>query len=63
MPYIEQCGVDTIEQQLRQWRGVMHDPRIDGFNGAYCKQKIQKVLKAAEEALVDAPTYTGEEEW
>ena len=43
MPYIEKAGVDTIQDQLDQWKGVMHDPMIDGFNGFYCKQKIMKV--------------------
>jgi len=61
MPYVEQCGVNTIKQQLEQWKGVMHDPYIDGFNGYGCKQKIKQVLVAAQQALVNAPTYAGEE--
>ena len=63
MPYIEKAGVNTIEEQLSQWKGVMHDPYIDGFNGFGCKQKIYKVLWAAQKALEEAPNYTGEEEW
>jgi hypothetical protein len=62
MPYVEKCGVSTIKEQLEQWKGVMHDPNIDGFNGFGCKQKIQEVLKAAQDALVDAPKYAGEDE-
>ena len=46
MPYIEKAGVDTIKNQLEQWKGVMHDPMIDGFNGFGCKQKIKKVMMA-----------------
>ena len=61
MPYVEQCGVNTIKQQLEQWKGVMHDRNIDGFNGYGCKQKIQQVLVAAQQALENAPTYAGEE--
>ena len=63
MPYIEKAGVKTIQEQLDQWNGVMHDPNIDGFNGFGCKQKIYQVLWAAQKALVGAPTYAGEEEW
>ena len=63
MPYIEKSGVSTIKDQLEQWKGVMHDPNIDGFNGWACKQKILKVLWAAQEALVDSPEYAGQEEW
>ena len=62
MSYVEKAGVETIKNQLEQWKGVMHDPNIDGFNGFACKQKIQKVLEAAQAALVDAPKYAGEDE-
>ena len=44
MPYIEKAGVKTVQDQLEQWKGVMHDPNIDGFNGFGCKQKIYQVL-------------------
>lgn len=63
MPYIEQTGNKKIQEQIWQWEQVMHDPNIDGFNGWGCKQKILKVLWAAEKALKDAPHYHGEEEW
>lgn len=65
MPYIEKTGVAGIEEQLDQWYGVMTDPRIDGFNGWACKQKIYQVKMACEKLLQkqDCPTYSGEEEW
>lgn len=63
MPYVEKAGVETIQNQLEQWKGVMHDPYIDGFNGFGCKQKIYKVMWAAQKALQDAPKYAGEEDW
>ncbi len=65
MPYIEKTGVAGIEEQLDQWYGVMTDPRIDGFNGWACKQKIYQVKMACEKLLQKqgTPTYSGEEEW
>ena len=63
MPYIEKTGVKSIKQQLYQWYHVMTDPRIDGFNGFACKQKIYKVLWQAQEYLEKMPSYAGEEEW
>ena len=44
MPYVERTGKKTIKEQLYQWFGVMTDPRIDGFNGFACKQKIYEVF-------------------
>jgi hypothetical protein len=65
MPYIEKTGVKTIKNQLYQWYGVMTDPRIDGFNGWGCKQKIYKIKMECERLLnhIDCPHYTGEDEW
>ena len=63
MPYIEKTGVKTIKEQLWQWYDVTQDPRIDGFNGWGCKQKIYKVLWQAQEYLDKCPKYAGEEEW
>ena len=63
MPYIEKTGKKSIKQQLHQWFGVMTDPRIDGFNGWGCKQKIYEVLFACQEYIDKAPTYSGEQEW
>ena len=63
MPYIEKTGNKAIAEQLWQWEGVMHDPYIDGFNGWGCKKKIYEVYWQAKEALDNAPTYAGEDEW
>lgn len=65
MPYIEKTGKKTIKQQLYQWYHVMTDPRIDGFNGFACKQKIYEVKMECERILAqeNCPTYAGEEEW
>ena len=63
MPYIDKTPVESVQEALDLWQGVMHDPNIDGFNGWGCKQKIYKTLWAAQMALVGAPTYAGEEEW
>ncbi len=65
MPYIEKTGVAGIKEQIDQWYGVMTDPRIDGFNGWACKQKIYEIKMACEKLLQnpDCPTYGGEDEW
>jgi len=63
MPYVEKTGTTAIKSQLQQWKGIMHDPMIDGFNGWGCKQKIYEILWAAQSALEDAPTYAGEKEY
>ena len=63
MPYVQKLGQSQIKEQLWQWEGVMHDPRIDGFNGWGCKQKIYEVYFQAKEALENAPKYSGEDEW
>ena len=65
MPYIERTGKKTIKEQFYQWFGVMTDPRIDGFNGFACKQKIYEIKWECERLLENekCPTYAGEEEW
>ena len=65
MPYIEKTGPKAIKEQLYQWYGVMTDPRIDGFNGWGCKQKIYEIKMECERLLQqeDCPKYSGEEEW
>ena len=65
MPYIERTGKKTIKEQLYLWFGVMTDPRIDGFNGFACKQKIYEVKWECERILESdkCPTYAGEQEW
>jgi len=63
MPYIERTGKKTIKEQLYQWFGVMTDPRIDGFNGFACKQKIYEIREECNRLLEqeDIPTYAGED--
>lgn len=63
MPYIDKTPVENVKEALELWKGVMHDPNIDGYNGWACKQKIYKTLWAAQKALKDAPEYYGEEKW
>jgi len=63
MPYIEETGEKAIEQQFRQWAGVMHDPMIDGFNGFGCKQKLYRLKFLLDQMIEDGPEYAGEEEW
>ena len=64
MPYIDHTPVEKVKQAIDLWKGVMHDPNIDGFNGYNCKQKIQEVLEYAKKALEDAPMYAPErEDW
>lgn len=63
MPYMERTGVMKVKEQLQQWYHVMTDPRIDGFNGWGCKQKLYQVKFELEKILENAPTYAGEDEW
>jgi len=63
MPYIERTGVKTVNEQLQQWYHVMTDPRMDGFTGWGCKQKIYAVKFELDKILENSPKYAGEEEW
>ena len=65
MPYIQKTNPETIKEQLYQWYGVMTDPRIDGFNGWACKQKIYEIKMECDRLLAqkNCPTYVDEEEW
>lgn len=63
MPYVQKLSESSIEEQLHQWDGVMHDPYIDGFNGWACKQKIYKLKFLIDDMIKKAPHYAGEEEW
>jgi len=51
-----------VKEAINLWKGVMHDPNLDGYNGLKCKKKIEAVRDAAIEALKDAPVYYGEDE-
>ena len=62
MPYVETVGVKGIIRQLEQWKLFMTDPRMDGFTGYGCKQKLMEVQEAVNKALENAPTYVGEED-
>ena len=63
MPYIESTGKSGIKNQLDQWKGVMHDPRIDGYNGWACKQKLYEIKFHVDKLLENSPHYEGEEQW
>jgi len=60
MPYVEKCGVESIKEQIWQWKDVMNDRNIDGFNGYGCKKKLLEVKRTVDKALLNAPTYAGE---
>ena len=63
MPFIEEVGLTGMYDQVEQWKGVMHDPNLDGYIGWACKQKLYYTLWAVQDALKDAPVYHGENEW
>ena len=63
MPYIERTGVKTVNEQLQQWYHVMTDPRMDGFTGWGCKQKLYRLKFLLDQMVEDGPEYAGEEEW
>jgi len=39
----------------------MNNPRNDGWTGSDMKKRLWDIKNAVDEALVDAPTYSGEE--
>ena len=51
-----------MKEAIDLWKGVMHDPNLDGYNGLKCKKKIEAVRDYAIKALEDAPKYYGEDE-
>lgn len=61
MPYIDWTPVEKVKEAIDLWKGVMHDPNLDGYNGLACKKKIEAVRDYAIEALKDAPQYYEEE--
>lgn len=63
MPYIEKLGVNKVKEQIWQYEHVCTDPRIDGFVGWNCKQKLYEIKFALDEALARCPDYAPEEEW
>lgn len=63
MPYIEKLGVNKVKDQISQYKYVCTDPRIDGFVGWDCKQKLYEIKFAVDQALSECPEYSPEEEW
>jgi hypothetical protein len=63
MPYIDKTPIESVEQAINLWEGVMHDPNLDGYNGFACMKKIYRTKWAAEKALKKVPPYHGMEEW
>jgi len=41
----------------------MNNPRNDGWTGSDMKKRLWDIKNAVDEALVDAPTYAGEESY
>ena len=52
-----------VEEELQWIINLMNDDRMDGFNKFGAKQKLYKIKWAVENALKDAPTFAGEEDW
>ena len=52
-----------VEEELQWIINLMNDDRMDGFNKFGAKQKLYKIKWKVENALKDAPTFTGEEDW
>ena len=63
MPFIEKLGVNKVKEQIWQYQYVCTDPRMDGFVGFDCKQRLYEIKFAVDEALAKCPTFVGEEEW
>lgn len=63
MPFIEKLGVEKVREQIWQYQYVCTDPRIDGFVGWNCKQRLYHIKFAIDEALAKCPEYHGEKEW
>ena len=52
-----------VEEELQWIINLMNDDRMDGFNKFGSKKELYKIKWAVEDALNDAPTFTGEEDW
>ena len=52
-----------VEEELRWLIDLMNDDRMDGFNKFGAKKELYKIKWAVEDALKDAPTFAGEEDW
>ena len=51
-------GAEHIIWELKH---EMNNPRNDGFTGSDMKRRLWEIKNKVDKALVDAPTYTGEE--
>lgn len=63
MPYLEKIGKQAVKDQIYQWFDVTQDPRMDGFNGWVCKQKLYEIKFYLDELMSKCPEYSGEAEW
>jgi hypothetical protein len=63
MPYIDKTPIESVEDAIDLWKGVITDPNIDGYNGFACMKKIYRAKWKAEQALKNIPNYHGAEEW
>ena len=52
-----------VEEELQWIINLMNDERMDGFNKFGAKKELYKIKWAVENALKDAPTFAGEEDW
>ena len=52
-----------VEEELQWIINLMNDDRMDGFNKFGAKKELYKINWAVEDALKDAPTFTGEKDW
>tara|TARA_B000000609_G_C24115462_1_gene316465 strand:+ start:535 stop:804 length:270 start_codon:yes stop_codon:yes gene_type:complete len=49
------------ERIIWELKFEMNNPRNDGWTGSDMKKRLWDIKNAVDEALVDAPTYAGEE--
>ena len=52
-----------VKEELQWLIDLMNDDRMDGFNKFGAKKELYKTKWMVENALKDAPTFTGEEDW
>ena len=52
-----------VKEELQWLIDLMNDDRMDGFNKFGAKKELYKIKWAVENALKDAPTFAGEEDW
>ena len=52
-----------VKEELQWLIDLMNDDRMDGFNKFGAKKELYKIKWAVENALKDAPTFTGEKDW